>query len=137
MENVERSATLETAGISVYLTLTEPVYDDIFFTLTYQAKVDNILAFDESITAAPTAFDRATLYVSLDEIFQAQLYQANIDRTNEGRPDLNRPPNSPQCCEDPSAIRAPAGGGAAGTPEEGDTAEDAVEVEPTPTSDKR
>ena len=109
LEGVQRSAMLEIDGVTLFLTITNPTYDDLFYTATYQVTIDNMMAADPTITEPPTSFGRSTLFFSSDSVFEAQLAQAFIDRNKEGRPDAVRPPNSPQCC-------GAAGSGSVATP---------------------
>jgi hypothetical protein len=81
-DGLEGSAVMEVEGMTLWLTLTNPVYDDSNMTLTFDAVVGDIYAAEESKDgpAAPKSFDLATLFVKIDYDFEAGLFYGGVER---------------------------------------------------------
>lgn len=86
-EGLEGKAVLEIEGMSLWLTLSAPVYDSELSTLTFTAAVDEIVSAEESkeTPKAPKSFEAATLFVQLDHEFGINFVAGSEARGSDTR----------------------------------------------------
>ena len=95
--DLEASAVLEVDGVTVWLTLTAPAYDDEAQTLSFTAQVTGVYNEDDTKeTKAPESFETAALFIYTDHDFEASLLAGLAERGGRfPRRDRRIPPRKP------------------------------------------
>jgi hypothetical protein len=86
-DGLEGSAVMETDGNTLWLTLSEPVYDVELGTLSFSAVIDTIYAAEESKEGpqVPASFGLTTLFIKTNYDFEAALLLGFEARSLETR----------------------------------------------------
>jgi hypothetical protein len=72
-DGLEASAVLEFEGVTLWVTLTVPAYDDETGTMSFTARITSIYEADAKESETPETFDAVTLFICMDYDFATGL----------------------------------------------------------------